>query len=702
MGAAELLNTVFGNMLLPGNHPTNQRFQPAVFEKKIADWLPFIEEFLTNTVVDNCERVGDVKDKPLILLSVDLSGIQDTVYTISSKGALKSLRARSFMLELLCEHICYELVTNLLGSFKDYRCHVMFSGGGGGTIVLPNKEGTEDEIDSFFRALNDWAFEEFYGKLFIAHAFLAVPSSKLPDFSETWKQVGDLLKLKKQQKFDYKLEEIFSRAGVVEPMQKKTKEECQICHRDNIEIGSAPFYCLGEHKKTIRNSKALTAIADDDDKTIVHELCYNLYQLGDELLDLEYKSIIRSSKPPKEAYVKFPVFNGNQFAYYFISGSTEKAEFQWQVNKPGANPFLYAYYARKVGDLSEAARKAELDSIGSSSADRTASMAGLAAATCGADFICALRMDVDNMGRIFSTDLQPFTPDNYARLSRLLNWFFKVFLNDLCACDNLPDGLELNNIIPEIDYKSKGRDVSITYAGGDDLFIVGAWNQIIELAYDIQSAFEKFSGLGISGGCTLHQDNYPLYQMARMSGFAEEASKIFVDWQAKKNNEDPTKNRFTIFYSPFYEQKNEQLNMEAEETGITNNVEYDKVLFALPWTEKAHMQIITALTKNQYNSEENRIVLKNISRGFIHKLFNLAEVWWRDSVMYLPELAWIIHSNKKLKNERKNKPEDVSVASLLQQIIVEGPIKHHAIRLLRIPVIWLDLLQRSGGKNESR
>ncbi len=37
-------------------------------------------------------------DRTLLLVSGDFSGIQDTVYTISSKEALKSLRARSFML----------------------------------------------------------------------------------------------------------------------------------------------------------------------------------------------------------------------------------------------------------------------------------------------------------------------------------------------------------------------------------------------------------------------------------------------------------------------------------------------------------------------------------------------------------------------------------------------------------------------------
>lgn len=53
-------------------------------------------------------KLNTDKDKPLLLALGDFSGIQETVYTISSKGALKSLCARSFM--LLTEHIVYEIM----------------------------------------------------------------------------------------------------------------------------------------------------------------------------------------------------------------------------------------------------------------------------------------------------------------------------------------------------------------------------------------------------------------------------------------------------------------------------------------------------------------------------------------------------------------------------------------------------------------
>jgi len=696
MHANDLLTSVFGNLTLGASGRNLHSFTPAIFEKTLAPWLPFINEFDTDRVIEACQKEATVAANPILLFSVDLSGIQDTVYTISSKGALKSLRARSFMLELLCEHICYELVTNFIGPYEKHREHVMFSGGGGCVIVLPNKSQLIDDLESFIEKLNEWAFEEFYGKLFVAHAALMLAADDFSEerFKKVWDRLGTVMKEKKQKKFFYKLSLLFSEEylNASEPKQHTNHVECQICHRDNIDLEKTPFYLLDSQNAPIRNFDQSPDGDDQEDKIFAHELCYNLYHLGDSLADVTNRAVVREKdKPDDHSWISFPRFDVAAHAFYRIADKSGQVEHRWEVNAPDSSPFLYAYYARMVGDLSDPAkaREKEIAKKETINPRNTASMAGLAAAACDADFVCALRMDVDNMGQIFSTGLIPFTADNYARMSRLMNWFFKVFLVKLCSVEPIANQIDITTVTGAA-YHKKGRDVSIIYAGGDDLFIVGAWNQVIELAYDIHDAFEKFSGLGISGGCTLHQDNYPLYQMARMSGLAEEVSKKFIDWPAKKRTEPPRKNRITLFYSPFYEQKNNELNEKANAADPNNAMDFDKVLFALPWCERTHIEIVKALVSGHYDPAKNKVDLKYISRGFLNKLFNIAEVWWRDSVMYLPEFMWLIHSNKNLKNEP-------SIAKL-QKIIVEGPIKHYAVRLLRIPVIWLDLLQRVGGK----
>jgi CRISPR-associated protein Csm1 len=61
---------------------------------------------------------------------------------------------------------------------------------------------------------------------------------------------------------------------------------------------------------------------------------------------------------------------------------------------------------------------------------RTASFTGLSYAACGADLIGCLRMDVDNLGKIFSKYLNEFDLVSLSHLSKMLNIFglvqFKV------------------------------------------------------------------------------------------------------------------------------------------------------------------------------------------------------------------------------------------------------------------------------------
>lgn len=74
---------------------------------------------------DNEKKI--IKEKFFILIGGDISGIQDFIYSISSKGAAKSLKGRSFYLQILTEVIAkYVLkrlelpITNLLYVGEDH------------------------------------------------------------------------------------------------------------------------------------------------------------------------------------------------------------------------------------------------------------------------------------------------------------------------------------------------------------------------------------------------------------------------------------------------------------------------------------------------------------------------------------------------------------------------------------------------------
>jgi len=161
----------------------------------------------------------------LCLVSADLSGIQDFIYTISSDGALKSLRARSFTLELVTEEVVQQLLTQL----KLPRTNVIYTGGGNLYLLAPAGEATHKTVQTLRYDANHWLLDQYQGKVFLSltsHDFdrQDVGTQKL---SQHWNTTIEKLAKQKSQKFDQHLDQLLS--------VKDTHEPCKVCHRDDTE-----------------------------------------------------------------------------------------------------------------------------------------------------------------------------------------------------------------------------------------------------------------------------------------------------------------------------------------------------------------------------------------------------------------------------------------------------------------------------------
>ena len=88
-----------------------------------------------------------------------MSGIQNFIYTIPSKGALKSLRGRSLYLDVLLENI----IDEILKACGVSRTCLIYSGGGHFYMLLPNTQQVKKVLDTYRYRLNDW-FLTHYGK----------------------------------------------------------------------------------------------------------------------------------------------------------------------------------------------------------------------------------------------------------------------------------------------------------------------------------------------------------------------------------------------------------------------------------------------------------------------------------------------------------------------------------------------------------
>jgi CRISPR-associated protein Csm1 len=136
-------------------------------------------------------------------------------------------------------------------------------------------------------------------------------------------------------------------------------------------------------------------------------------------------------------------------------------------------------------------------------------------------------MDVDDLGQLFGqgfrhqdstgTVVNTATLVRVASLSAALSRYFEGWVGELCRDVNRTEARKGNELVYAI------------YSGGDDLFIVGTWDVLPELARRIREDFRTYTAgnrrLHLSGGITLHGGKEPLYQAADLAGDALDAAK---------------------------------------------------------------------------------------------------------------------------------------------------------------------------------
>ena len=121
-----------------------------------------------------------------------------------------------------------------------------------------------------------------------------------------------------------------------------------------------------------------------------------------------------------------------------------------------------------------------------------------------------LRMDVDGLGKRFITGFDSIS--QYKTFSKKLVDFFEK---------------ETEKIQKDSVFKPY---LNIIYAGGDDLFVVGRWDKVIDFAERIhQETKERFGsdGISISGGVAIVQPKFPIAKAAELAGDAESAAKQY-------------------------------------------------------------------------------------------------------------------------------------------------------------------------------
>jgi len=256
-----------------------------------------------------------------------------------------------------------------------------------------------------------------------------------------------------------------------------------------------------------------------------------------------------------------------------------------------------------------------------------------------------LKADVDQLGMLMTCGLKEnsFTISRLATLSRQINFFFAVYL---------PHLLKTNPTF---------QNVYTVFAGGDDLFLIGPWNRMLELSEYLRNRFEDYvcrnPEVHFSAGISIQKDHTPL---AKMSGDAEAALK------AAKEKDDG-RNRITVFgetatWDEFVGLRKIAKTIETwrDEGSVNNSMLYKMNRFIqladleklLSSEKEIHLEDMEALKWRamfRYNSERN--IGKNVKdegkKAEAKRDFEQAAKWLEDYSGRLKIALWdVIYNNR--------------------------------------------------------
>lgn len=442
-------------------------------------------------------NLGD--DQPLALLvGGDVSGVQDWLYTLSSEGAARNLRGRSFYLQLLSEVIALYILRRL----NLPACNLLYAGGGNFYLLAPlsaksTLQQIQKEVSSKLLAMHE-------GALYVAlgNTTLSANDLRSGKIGERWGSLTAAMATVKAKRFA-ELDDIAlgQAIGTAQSGDGDPLNTCVICHR-----------VIGGDEKPV--------LLDTGGKKCM--LCDSFEKLGLQLRNAEFLAmsdiqIADSSGKRVNTWqgglAQFGVDvqlcwakNADHLQEWQQVSSDKVRIYFWRHRHgfPGVSPtdktiWAFRPLAQCVPWLEWEDRVADFSEFHSQGIQRWA----------------ALRMDVDNLGSIFQHGLPNSNLSRVVSLSGMLRLFFEGHVPALAQ---------------QINQQFENRALYLMYAGGDDLFVVGGWSHLPDLAALIRSELQKFAcdntHVTISGGISIAQaDKYPLYQAAKDAGEAEDMAK---------------------------------------------------------------------------------------------------------------------------------------------------------------------------------
>lgn len=416
----------------------------------------------------------------------DLSGIQDYIFDIATIGAgggvARRLRSRSLFVQL-CSEVASHLILGRL--HLPIVLHTIINSGGRFYLLLPNLPEIGTILGETQRTVDTWFLKELNGELALNLAYVEFGDEGFKagehgesGFGRILEAVNLNLNRRKQNRFGDAL--CVSGQWTKESFKIDTSYDsrgsCISCKKfPASEEGFCP-HCQLDRKigSILPDSKYLAFF--DTDAGIIPVLGHSV-------------EVWKSNPPGLSQNRPYLVMKLNDTDLADVAGY------------PAISKYLATHVARSDGCQ-----------VCEETKSPTATFECIARRSQGEGLLGFLKADVDHLGESFIFGLKHETQpaDTISRvstLSRMLDIYFSGWVEHLTAASG---------------------DFYTVFSGGDDLFLVGPWDKILEIAGNIRADFAKFTGnpsLTISAGIIITRHDFPIAGAAREVDNALKLSK---------------------------------------------------------------------------------------------------------------------------------------------------------------------------------
>ena len=564
-------------------------------------------QYHSQTKTLNEDAVSKTSDPRFLIATGDISGIQGYIFDITSGaagGIARRLRARSLVVQLYSEVAVHKILHRL-----DLPLwNILMNSGGNFYLLLPNLPKTTAVLEETQAEIDRWFMHNLNGELALNLAYYVFKDDGFragatadTGFSHVLYEVKTRLSERKQNRFSHILqdEDSWREHDFIIPVSFEGRTACRSCRKHPAEPGDDEV-CFGCQRQSELGASMPRAgyISFFNDGT------------GGRIPILGYSVTVESHPPQAEG--PYLVMRLND---------TDLTDLPAH---PSVSKYLATYVAQADG--------------------QTQTFEDIAKKSDGQSLLGFLKADVDRLGELFVFGLKRKTDSidtmsRQATLSRLLDTFFTGWLESLVS--------------------SNFQDCYTVFSGGDDLFFVGPWNQIIALAEQIKTDFAEFTGnpkITISAGIAITKPDYPV---ARAADLVNDALA-----NSKQGDEQGERNRITII-------------------GTT-----------LTWTDWAQVRKEWDYLNNIVSDGSS------VPSAFLHNLLTFAEMWRRYDhgsgdvlgLRYHPLLAYNIARNL----DRRKAPE---LYDWTAKLLKWPPGEQEQMTLNNLGLITkLCLLSRRGGR----